>query len=158
MAERRLFRIVGAAAGTKLTYEPNVPGAPAQIGFGEIAELTSDTPFIIKSQDDAHPFLFATYMSSSGDLVSRGAPAGYGYPSVQAGAYVLQAKDLSGLPLPNPAVQTSGYTATSQTYLRDTIAFGKTSYVRNAVLVPAHTTLTLTIATPNLAGEVVPAL
>ena len=83
-----------------------------------------------------------------GQLPAAGAPAGYGYPSVTAGAYMLQANDLSAptLPiLPTPAALASGYTATSQTYQRDTIAAGKTGYVRNGVLVPARTTLTLTI-------------
>jgi hypothetical protein len=80
-----------------------------------------------------------------GQLPAVGAPAGYGYPGVQAGAYALQANDLSASKLAAPAALASGYTATSQTYQRDTVAFGKTSYVRNNVLVPAHTTLTLTI-------------
>jgi Peptidase M30 len=80
-----------------------------------------------------------------GQLPAAGAPAGYGYPGVQAGAYALQANDLSASKLAAPVSLASGYTATSQTYQRDTIAFGKTSYVRNGVLVPAHTTLTLTI-------------
>lgn len=77
-AEKRLFRIVGAAAGTKLAYDPPVAGAPSSIGAGEIAELTSDTPFVVKSQDNDHPFLFVTYMSGSGPLSDRGAPPGYG--------------------------------------------------------------------------------
>jgi hypothetical protein len=80
-----------------------------------------------------------------GQLPAVGAPAGYGYPSVQAGVYTLQAKDLSTTAVAAPAALASGYTATSQTYQRDTIAFGKTSYVRNGVLVPARTTLTVTI-------------
>jgi hypothetical protein len=80
-----------------------------------------------------------------GRLPATGAPAGYGYPSVTAGTYVLKANDLSASSLAAPVALASGYTATSQTYQRDTIAFGKTSYVRNGVLVPAHTTLTLTI-------------
>jgi Peptidase M30 len=80
-----------------------------------------------------------------GQLPAVGAPAGYGYPSVQAGAYTLQAKDLSSTLLAVHAPLASGFAATSQTYQRDTIAFGKTSYVRNNVVVPAHTTLTLTI-------------
>ena len=80
-----------------------------------------------------------------GQLPAVGAPAGYGYPSVKAGGYALQANDLSAsVPRP-PAALASGYTATSQTYQRDTIAAGKTSYVRNGVLVPARTTLTLVI-------------
>ena len=80
-----------------------------------------------------------------GQLPAVGAPAGYGYPGVQAGGYALQANDLSTSSLAAPAALASGYTATSQTYQRDTIAAGKTSYVRNGVLVPARTTLTLVI-------------
>ena len=80
-----------------------------------------------------------------GQLPAVGAPAGYGYPSVTAGAYTLQANDLSTSRLAFPAVLAAGYTATSQTYQRDVIAGGKTSYVRNGVMVPAHTVLTLTI-------------
>ncbi|NMM07233.1 hypothetical protein [Polaromonas sp.] len=80
-----------------------------------------------------------------GQLPAAGAPAGYGYPSVKAGGYTLQANDLSASGPRPPAALASGYTATSQTYQRDTIAAGKTSYVRNGVLVPARTTLTLVI-------------
>jgi Peptidase M30 len=79
-----------------------------------------------------------------GQLPARGAP-GYGYPSVTAGAYVLKANDLSASAVAAPAALAAGYTATSQTYQRDTVAAGKTSYVRNGVLVPARTTLTLII-------------
>jgi hypothetical protein len=80
-----------------------------------------------------------------GQLPAVGAPAGYGYPGVQAGAYALQAKDLSTSGQLKLAALASNYAATSQIYQRDTIAAGKTSYVRNGVLVPAHTTLTLNI-------------
>jgi Peptidase M30 len=80
-----------------------------------------------------------------GQLPAVGAPAGYGYPGVQAGAYALQANDLSAAAPLKPAKGASNLTATSQTYQRDTIASGKTSYVRNNVVVPARTTLTVTI-------------
>ena len=80
-----------------------------------------------------------------GQLPAAGAPAGYGYPGTTAGAYALQAKDLSASNLAAPAPLASGYAATSQTYQRDSIAAGKTRYVRNRVVVPAHSTLTVTI-------------
>jgi hypothetical protein len=80
-----------------------------------------------------------------GQFPAVGTPAGYGYPSTVAGAYTLQAKDLSPLSLAAPASLTSGYTATSHTYQRDTIAAGKTSYVRNGVVVPANTSLMVII-------------
>lgn len=80
-----------------------------------------------------------------GQLPAVGTPAGYGYPSTVAGAYTLQAKDLSPLALAAPASLTSGYAATTHTYQRDTIAAGKTSYVRNGVVVPANTSLMVII-------------
>lgn len=83
--------------------------------------------------------------SALGQLPAVGTPAGYGYPSIVAGAYTLQAKDLSTLFLAAPASLTSGYAATSHTYQRDTIAAGKSSYVRNGVVVPANTSLIVII-------------
>ena len=80
-----------------------------------------------------------------GQLPAVGSPAGYGYPSSVAGAYALQAQDLSASTLASPAPLASGYAATSHTYQRDTIAAGKSSYVRNGVVVPANTTLTVVI-------------
>jgi Peptidase M30 len=79
-----------------------------------------------------------------GRLPVAGAPGGYGYPSKQAGDYTLQANDLSASILAAPA-PLSSYAATSQTYQRDTIGAGKTSYVRSGVVVPAHTSLTMVI-------------
>lgn len=80
-----------------------------------------------------------------GQLPATGAPAAYGYPATTAGAYTLQARDLSALARVSAAPLTAGYAATSHTYLRDTVAAGKTAYVRSGVTVPANTTLTLVI-------------
>lgn len=79
-----------------------------------------------------------------GRFPAVGAPSGYGYPAKTAGGYSLQAKDLSLLPLALPATPTSGYQATSHLFRSDTISAGS-SYVRNSVVVPANTSLTVII-------------
>lgn len=80
-----------------------------------------------------------------GQLPAVGTPAGYGYPAIIAGAYSLQAKDLFRTALAAPAALSPGFSATSHTYQRDTIAAGKSSYVRNGVVVPANTSLSVII-------------
>jgi hypothetical protein len=68
------YRLVGAAAGTTLVFDPPVAGAPATLGVGQIAEIEATGPFTIKSQDDMHPFYVGQYMA--GDVLttdSRGA-------------------------------------------------------------------------------------
>ena len=58
------WRIVGAVNGTKLTYEPSAPvGAPAQIGSQQVVEFDSPGPFVVRAQDDLHPFYLAQYMT-----------------------------------------------------------------------------------------------
>lgn len=79
-AEKRKHRFVGAVDGTELSFDPPIPGAPQKLGLGTVAEVESDTPFVVKSQDKDHPFMVFTYMSSSGMLSEQGAPAGYGDP------------------------------------------------------------------------------
>lgn len=78
VVENRLHRIVGAVDGTQLTFDPPVSGAPSSLSLGEVAEFHTDSPFVVKSQDGDHPFMAFTYMSGSGDISERGAPAGYG--------------------------------------------------------------------------------
>lgn len=63
--ENPLWRIVGVVDGTSLTYEPDV-GGPVTVALGEVVELSTATPFTVKSQDAAHPFLLMTYMSGWG--------------------------------------------------------------------------------------------
>ena len=58
------WRVVGTVDGTTLSYEPAAPeGAPSVIGKGEVASFWSLEPFVITSQDDAHPFFLAGYMT-----------------------------------------------------------------------------------------------
>lgn len=57
------YRIVGVADDTTLTYDPPVAGAPATLKAGEVVDFERNTAFVIKSQDDKHPFFLAQTMS-----------------------------------------------------------------------------------------------
>jgi hypothetical protein len=49
-----------------LTYDPAPPpGAPLTLGSGQMAEFTTGAPFVVRSQDDKHPFYLAAFMTSS---------------------------------------------------------------------------------------------
>ena len=58
--------LVGAVDGTVLTYEPERPlGAPETLGAGQVATFFTDAFVVVKSQDSAHPFHAAVYMTGS---------------------------------------------------------------------------------------------
>lgn len=57
------YRLVGAADGSTLTYDPAVAGAPASINVGQVVEFESTVPFKVTSQDAMHPFYVGQYMS-----------------------------------------------------------------------------------------------
>jgi hypothetical protein len=58
------WRIVGVVDGTQLTYDPPQPGAPTTVGADQpAAEFDAPGPFVVSSQDNAHPFYFAAYMT-----------------------------------------------------------------------------------------------
>jgi Peptidase M30 len=78
-------------------------------------------------------------------LPAAGVPAGFGYPSVRAGAYTLQAKDLSAVGLAAPKTPGAEFPATSHFYQRDGIPAGQSVYVRKGVVVPAGSSLMLVI-------------
>lgn len=66
-SEPAIYRLVGAVDGTTLSYVPGPPsGAPNTLARGQKVEFESATPFVVKAQDDKHPFEFFTYMSGSG--------------------------------------------------------------------------------------------
>lgn len=69
--EPRIFRIIGAVDGTALEYEPPNIG-PATVNLGQIHEIRTTEPFVVRSQSDAHPFLLFTYMSGAGELGEGG--------------------------------------------------------------------------------------
>ena len=63
------WRFVGAVDGTKLTYEPSMPpGAPTTLAVGQVAEFRSPGPYVVKSQDDMHPFYMSAYMTGAEEV------------------------------------------------------------------------------------------
>lgn len=81
-------------------------------------------------------------------LPASNLPEQYGFPARTDGEYTLSAIDISARSSIRPntgAGLSSGYRATSQTFIEDTVAAGKSSYVRNEVLVPAGTSLTVIV-------------
>jgi hypothetical protein len=65
MPEPIQYRLVGAADGTQLVFDPPVAGAPATMDRGQIVDIVTPDAFIVSSQDDMHPFAFAQIMSSA---------------------------------------------------------------------------------------------
>ena len=57
------WRLVGVVNGTKLTFDPAVPGAPADLSAQQLVEIQSPGPFVVRSQDAEHPFYLASYMT-----------------------------------------------------------------------------------------------
>jgi hypothetical protein len=60
------WRIVGAADGTLLSFDPPQPGAPSGVNAGTVTEFPSPGPFVVSSQDADHPFYLAQYMTGGG--------------------------------------------------------------------------------------------
>ena len=61
------WRVIGGADGTELRYEPYHPaGAPDRVSKGELAVFFANAPFVVWSQDDAHPFYLGGTMTASG--------------------------------------------------------------------------------------------
>jgi hypothetical protein len=61
------WRLLGMVDGTQLTWEPATPaGAPTSLARGELTEFHATGPFVVRSQDDDHPFYAAGYMSGAG--------------------------------------------------------------------------------------------
>ncbi len=61
-----MTRFVGAVDGTELVYEPYQPeGAPNTLQSGELAAVVTYEPFVVRSQDAAHPFFVMNLMSGA---------------------------------------------------------------------------------------------
>jgi hypothetical protein len=60
--EKPPWRIIAAVDGTALQWEPAV-GGPTTMNQGDVVELETGTPFVVRSQDADHPFLLLEYMS-----------------------------------------------------------------------------------------------
>lgn len=63
--ESILYRFVGGADGTTLTYSPAVPSAPTTLKVGQMVEFEAKGAFMVKSQDAQHPFYVAQMMVGS---------------------------------------------------------------------------------------------
>src|SRR5207245_18742 len=73
--EPAAWRVVGAVDGTQLTWDPSVPtGAPITLALGQDVRFRSPGPFVVKSQDDKHPFYIASYMTGGFAYMNRGDP------------------------------------------------------------------------------------
>ncbi len=75
------WRIVGAVDGTVLTYDPPQPppedgGAPPPtfLNAKQLAEFWATGPFVVRSQDAAHPFYVASYMTGGFPFDGDGDP------------------------------------------------------------------------------------
>jgi IgGFc binding protein len=56
------YRLVGAVAGTTLSYSPQVPGAPTTVKNGQVIDFEATGSFVVKSQDINHPFYVGQIM------------------------------------------------------------------------------------------------
>jgi hypothetical protein len=74
MPESIPYRIVGTVAGTTLSYDPAVSGAPVSLGQGQVADFESTVAFTVKSQDANHPFYVGQIMP--GCMVTGGSRPG----------------------------------------------------------------------------------
>ena len=69
------WRIVGAVKDTQLTWIPSVPpGAPETLGLGDVVNFDSTGPFVVKSQDNKHPFYISEYMTAGAPFNNEGDP------------------------------------------------------------------------------------
>ena len=60
------WRIVGAVDGTVLAWEgASMSNAPTTLAQGQVAEFRGAGPFVVKSQDDKHPFYMSQYMTGA---------------------------------------------------------------------------------------------
>jgi hypothetical protein len=63
------WRIMGAVAGTTLSYEPATPnGAPTVLDVGQVAIFSTIAPFVVRSQDAMHPFYMSAHMTGAETL------------------------------------------------------------------------------------------
>ena len=72
--EAEKYRIVGAVAGTTLTYDPPVTGAPSTLIEGQVVDFEAKGGFTVKAQDVQHPFFVSQLMT--GCMVTGGSRSG----------------------------------------------------------------------------------
>jgi hypothetical protein len=63
------WRLIGAADGTVLTWEPSAPsGAPTTLSLGQVSEFATNGPFVVTSQDGSHPFYMSAHMTGAAEF------------------------------------------------------------------------------------------
>jgi hypothetical protein len=76
------WRIMGVVDGTTLSYDPFTPaGAPTTLDSGKLVEFDEWRPFVVRSQDDKHPFYVSAHMLGEGPEGISGLNNGYDYGS-----------------------------------------------------------------------------
>ncbi len=86
------YRFVGAVKGTNLTYSPQIAGAPASLAVGQVVDFEATGPFVVKAQDNDHPFFVGQVMSGcsvSGGSVGGGCLGDEEYVNILAPAQFL---------------------------------------------------------------------
>src|SRR4029078_2151459 len=69
------WRVVGAVDGTTLEWTPSKPpGAPKTINLGDVVELKSAGPCVVKRQGADHPFYRGGYMTGGEPFNDEGDP------------------------------------------------------------------------------------
>jgi hypothetical protein len=68
------WRLVGMVDGTALTFDPPVAGAPSTLDQGQLATFNHTGPFVVRSQDEDHPFYAAAHMTGGETFGSSGDP------------------------------------------------------------------------------------
>jgi hypothetical protein len=67
--------VVGVVDDTDLEWIPNKPnGAPDSLDLGDVFEFDSSGGWIVRSQDEDHPFYLAAYMTGGGSFNGEGDP------------------------------------------------------------------------------------
>lgn len=68
------WRFVGAADGTVLSYDGAPAGAPTALARGQVVDVWTDRPFLVRSQDAQHPFSLHGYMTGGESFDHAGDP------------------------------------------------------------------------------------
>ena len=69
------WRLLGLVDGTQLTWEPSTPmGAPTSLNRGQLANFPGSGPYIVRSQDDKHPFYVSAHMTGCSTVGTHGQP------------------------------------------------------------------------------------
>ncbi|APR74904.1 Hypothetical protein A7982_00250 [Minicystis rosea] len=98
------YRMLGVIDGTTLTYDPAPPpGAPSTLSAGQVVEFETTSLFVVRSQDDDHPFGLTQYMPGAPSSSRAGCGPEEPYPG--AGACHLGDEDWVNLLAPKQFLQ-----------------------------------------------------